>query len=120
MATAYFDPSGICVCIEGSGSELQGHSDLPYSAPVQDGTKTGDVYFDVQDQTVKNKKNFSVNVLRGKILNIPVGTIASTVYGTFVVMDGELEIESTYPGARIRVVLVHPHYRDKTVEVASL
>lgn len=120
MAIAFFNRVGLCTCVLKDGSSVDTSDDVPFSAPVADGTLPSDVYYDTGSNTVKPRGNFGVNVLRGKILNIPPGTIASTLYGTFVVMDGELELESGHPGARIKVVLIHPHFKDKIVEVATI
>lgn len=120
MATAFFNPAGMCTCIIADGSNVSTSDDVPFSATVENGTNAADIFYDINAGVVKTRNNFAVNVLRGKILNIPPGTIASTLYGTFVVMDGELELQSSYPGARVKVVLIHPCFKDKIVEVATV
>ncbi len=120
MAVAYFNQEGVCICIDRERNSLIPHKTLPIVADVEPDVKTTDIYFDFIEVKPKFKKSFNVSILRGKILNIPQGTIASTLYGSYIVNDGDLEVEASIPGSKIKVALIHPHYKDKIVEVTSL
>lgn len=113
MNTYIFNQDGRCICA--ANSELPS-DDVPAGATAvhsEISYRPDDIYF---DNGICPIKEFAVTVASNRVANIPAGTRAMVGAASEIVNDGILELDVNYPTI-VRVVLDHPHYRMKAVEV---
>lgn len=116
MITMVFDEAGKCVC---TVDDVVAPDMFPGAAAVVQVSTAfhpDQVWYDFVKNAVVAKSPMRVEVTTNTVSGIPQGTTAIVSGSLFVVNDGTLELEVTYPQT-IQVVLSHLRHTQKVVEV---
>lgn len=113
MNTYFFDSTGKCTCaanteVSAEDGQIVVHSEETY-APK-------DVYYDFAEGMMLLTKQFDVTITTNTVSNVPIGTTVFQGSDSAICDDGAIELAVQYPST-VTLVLMHPAYVDKIVEV---
>jgi len=112
MNTFFFSGDGKCVVMVNSVVELD--NELGLAGMHNNEHRSSDCY--LHDGVMYGAKMFDEVVSINTVSNLPVGTTVICNGDLIAVSDGTLELVVDYQST-MSVILTHPHYIDKIVEV---